>query len=216
MSNLDTIQSVGEATWKAFEKIDNKEKKEWFSSLIDEFESNEQITKLKCIWNWMTEKQKEKLYQKWAITFTHVIINWSPVFTLSKSAINAFINTKNNGIKNATKYAFLEQIPCRFLVELWIFDKPEWLSNQQLIEDVRKDAKNYHLYLWIAEAACAVIPDAQAAVPFISMARTYTKWYKEHWTEVIIDKLREQKENKIKKDTSEALLQVLNEDKKAA
>ena len=218
MTNLENLQDYWETAWKVFDKIEDKDKMNGFNSLIEEVEGNEQIGKLKEIWNSMTEKQKYKLYKKGAINLTHFITNGCAVYQVSRSAINAFINAKNNWAKNATKYAFLEQIPCRFLVELGIFDKPEKLSDEQLIKDVKKDAKNYNLYLWIAETACTFIPDAQAAVPFIAMARKYTKWYEEHWTEVMIAKLREKKEEKIKKDTNEALAQTLTQEptKKAA
>ena len=218
MANLEQIKDYWETAWKVFDNIEDKNKIRGFKSLIEEVEENKEIGTLQRVWNSMTEKQKHKLYKKGAINFTHVITNGCTIYQVSSSAINAFINTKNNWAKNAAKYAFLEQIPCRFMVELGIFNKPEELSDEQLIKDVKKDAKNYNLYLWIAETACTLIPDAQAAVPFIAMARKYTKWYEEHWTEVMAAKLREKKEEKIKEETNKALAKILKQEpiKKAA
>jgi hypothetical protein len=41
----------------------------------------------------------------------------------------------------------LEQIPCRFFVELGILDKPMSLTKEKLVEDAKKDAKNFNIYL---------------------------------------------------------------------
>jgi hypothetical protein len=43
------------------------------------------------------------------------------------------------------------------------------------------------------------------AVPFIWIAKHYTKWYKDHWTEVITDKLNKQKKLEVTKETNKAL-----------
>ena len=220
MSNLETARSVWETTQKVFDKIDDKEKKEGFRSLIDDIEQNDQIKKLKDTWDSMTEKQKRKLYKRDAITLWSFIRRGTPAFTVIDYTYHWVVNYKNNWWKNAAKYALLETLPCRFLVELGILKKPEDLTDEQLIKDVKKDAKNMNLYLWVAETACVVIPDAQAAVPFIQMLRHYTKWYEKHGTEVMIDKLNEEKKSAITEKTSNELAEVLqmdeNEEKKAA
>ncbi|MBQ9553692.1 hypothetical protein IJU97_01670 [bacterium] len=52
------------------------------------------------------------------------------------------------------------------------------------------------------------------------MLRHYTKWYEKHGTEVMIDKLNEEKKSAITEKTSSELAEVLqmdeNEEKKAA
>ena len=43
MWNLETAATVVDTAWKAFDKIDNEEKKEWFLSLIEQAEENSAI-----------------------------------------------------------------------------------------------------------------------------------------------------------------------------
>lgn len=220
MGNLETAQSIWETTTKAFDKMDNNEKKEWFSSLIEELDENEKINWLKNKRNSMTEDQKLKLYKMNAVTVGEFLKKGSPLYQIYSAIVNGAKNTTKNWWKNALKFAFLERIPCRFFVELWILDKPKWLDDEKLIEDVKKDAKNFNIYIWLCEAICACIPDAQVAVPFIWMARHYTKWYKDHGTEVVISRLTQKKELAIKEQTNQALAETFkdtkNQIKKAA
>lgn len=214
MEKLETAQKIWEKTTEYFEKIDDKEKKEWFKTLIEDLEKDSSINRLKDKWNSMTESQKLKLYKRHAITIGEALKN-NAIYKYYSTIINGAINTAQNWWKNAVKFAFLEQIPCRFFVELGILDKPEWLTNEKLIDDVKKDAKNFNLYLWLCETICACIPDAQVAVPFIWIARHYTKWYKNHWTEVIISRLNQKKESAIKEQTSQALAEAMQDTRKS-
>ena len=204
MGKLETAQKIWEETTKSFEKMSEKEKKEWFKSLIEDLEENSSINRIKDQWNSMTESQKLKLYKRHAITVGEALKN-NIIYKYYNTIINGAINTAKNWWKNAVKFAFLEQIPCRFFVELWIFDKPEWLTKEKLINDVKKDAKNFDLYLWFCSTVCTCIPEAMPAVPFIWIAKHYTKWYKDHWTEVITDKLNKQKKLEVTKETNKAL-----------
>ena len=44
----------------------------------------------------------------------------------------------------------------------------------------KKDAKNFNTYLSICSTVCVCIPEARPAVPFIKMAKHYTKRYEKH------------------------------------
>lgn len=215
MSKLETAQIIWEESTKIFDKIENDDKKEWFNSLIEELSENNRINRLKDKRNSMTEDQKLKLYKMNAITVGEFLKKGSPIYQLYFAIINGAKNTTKNWWKNALKFAFLEQVPCRFFVELWLLDKPKWLTEEKLIEDVKKDAKNFNLYLWLCETICACIPDAQVAVPFIWMARHYTKWYKDHWTEVVIARLNQKKQSTIKEQTNQALAEAMQDTRKS-
>ena len=210
MSSLETAQSIWETATKKFDKIDNKEKEEWFLSLIDQINENNTIQWCKKQWDQMTEEQKLKLYNRWAITVWNTIKN-QPVIKIPRSYIDWTKNTMKHWVKNAARFKFLEEIPARFFVEFWIFDKPEGLTDKQLCKDIKSDAKNYNLYLWICETVCKAIPEAKAVVPFISMARHYTKRYKDNWTETIISRLNQKKESAIKEQTNQELAEVMED-----
>lgn len=216
MSNLETAQAIWEKSTQIFDKIENDDKKEWFNSLIDELEENSSINWIKDKWNSMTEDQKAKLYKRNAITVSEFLKRGSPIYQLYSAIVNWAKNIKKHWWKNALKYAFLEQVPCRFFVELGILDKPKSLDKDKLIEDAKKDAKNFNIYLWICEAVCTCIPQAKAAVPFIGIAKHYTKWYKDHGMEVITKRINNKKEADIRQQTSRELAETMWDIKEAA
>ncbi len=207
MSDLDTIQKIWEIWTEAFDKVDNEEKKEWFNNLIEELDNTEAINRLKKQWDSVSEEEKLKLYKRWAIKMS-ASLKKAPILTYYR-AIN---NTRKGGIKSAAKIALLEQIPCRFLIELWILQKPESLTNEKLIKDIKKDAKNFNTYLSICSTVCACIPEARPAVPLIKMAKHYTKRYEKHWTETLAARLKVQEKDekdKIATNTQEELSYAL-------
>ena len=211
MPNLEIAQYIWEQTTKSFDKIEDNDKKEWFNNLIDELEENSSINWVKDKWNSMSEEQKEKLYKRDAITVSGFLKHGSPAYQLYNTILSWVKNTSKHWWKNALKYSFLEQIPCRFFVELWILNRPKSLDKNTLIEDVRKDAKNFNTYLWICEAICTCIPKAKAAVPFIGMAKHYSKWYKDHWVEVVIQRINNEKKIDIKQHTNKELANIMGD-----
>lgn len=212
MSKLETAQRIWETSTKFFDKIESNDKKEWFNSLIDELEENNTMNRLKDKWNSMTEDQKAKLYKRNAITVSEFLKRWSPIYQIYNAIVNWVKNTTKNWWKNALKYAFLEQIPCRFFVELGILQKPTSLTKEKLIEDAKKDAKNFNIYLWLCETICACIPETKAIAPLIWTARHYTKWYKDHWTEVIANRINNKKEaDIIKQQINKELVYVMTD-----
>lgn len=204
MSKLDTIQKIGETWTEIFDKIEDNEKKEWFKNLIEDLDDSDTATRLKKQRDSISEEDKLKLYKRWAITLS-ASFRKAPILTY----YNGIKNTKKNWIKSAARIALLEQIPCRFFVELWILQKPEALTKEKLIKDIKKDAKNFNTYLSICNTVCACIPQARAAVPFITMAKHYTKRYEKHWTEVLIARLDEQEKDKIREQTQGQLSYAL-------
>lgn len=224
MGNIEKITNL-EKTTEVADKNNEKNRK-WFNKLLDNLEECNVITRLKEKRNSMTEEQKMKLYKNKAITIGGMLVRSTGIYPLYKSlkdTVNRTKHTINNWFNNALKYDFLERIPCRFLVQLWILQKPEWTTKNNLIEDIKKDAKYFHHYLWVCEWVCTCIPDAAPAVPFIKTAKVFTKWYKDHWTEIITDRLEKQKElETISQQTNEALsstkkeIKINESDQKAA
>ena len=210
-ANLQTAQEIWDASTKVFDKINEEDKKEWFNSLVDELEENKTIKWLKETWNLMNEEQKLKIYKR------HSISLWTwfryanlPTYWLWEKLYNAGKNAMSKWDNHTWKYALIEEIPCRFFVQLWILDKPQWLEDDKLKEDIKKDAKNINLYLGLCQAACLAIPDAGPEISaLVGVARHYTKWYKEEWANAVIERLNNKKEDKIKKDTQKRLVKTL-------
>ena len=213
MSKLETAQKIWETSTKFFNKMGNDEKKEWFNNLIDSLEENSTINRLKDKWNSMTDEQKSNLYKMNAITVSEFLKRWSPIYQIYNSIVNWVKNTTKNWWKNALKYAFLEQVPCRFFVELWILQRPTSLTKEKLIEDTKKDAKNFNIYLWICETICTCIPETKAVVPLLGIAKHYTKWYRDHWTEVIATRINNKKESDIKQQTNKEIAKTITNTK---
>ena len=215
MPSLEAMQTAWEITTKAFEKMSDKEKAKWFNKIINDLEENDNIKQLKDKRDSMTEDQKLKLYKRNAVTTSWFLKRGSPIYQVYSSIAHGTQNRIKIWWKNALTYALLEQIPCRFFVELGILKRPEWLSEDQLIKDVKKDAKNFNTYLNICERICNCIPETKAAVPFIWMAKQYSKRYKDHWTEIVISKLNEKKELDIKKQTCQELEKTMKDTEKS-
>ena len=135
MSKMETAQKIWEASTKVFDKMDSEEKKEWMNSLIDELETNKWIKWLKESWNTMNEEQKLKIYKRHSISlwsylkYTFMPYRmWEKVYNITKHSLSKWDN-------HTRKYATLEEIPCRFFVQLWILDKPKEILVPGIIEE---------------------------------------------------------------------------------
>ena len=194
--SLETAVIIWKATTKAFDKMDNDEKIEWFNDLIDDLEDSDSIKWLQDKWNTMTDEQKLELYKRQAVNVSYALKNWSWIYQLFKTINSYRKNKKKNWKQNALNFTFLEKIPCRFLIQLWVLEKPKEVTNEQLFEDTKKDAKHFNRFLSLCNTVCACIPEARSAVPFITMAKHYTKWYEKEWTKALTARLEKQQEIK--------------------
>lgn len=204
MWKLETIQKIWETWTKVFDQMNEDEKNEWFKNIIENLDDSDAATRLKKQWDSIPEEEKLRLYKRWAITMG-ASLKKAPIVTY----YNAIKNTQKKWIKSAAKIALLEQIPCRFFVELWILQKPESLTKEKLIKDTKKDARNFNQYLSISITVCECIPEARVAVPFIKMAKHYTKRYEKHWTKILIARLHDQEKERITTQTQEQLSYAL-------
>lgn len=209
MSKLEKLQKIWETSTKIFDKMKDDEKKEWMNSLIDELEENKWIKRLKESRNMMNEEQKLKIYKRHSISlwsylkYTFMPYRmWEKLYNIAKHSITKWDN-------HTRKYATLEEIPCRFFVQIWILDKPKSIENNKLKEDIKKDAKNINLYLWLCEWICSLTPETKALVPIIQTAKHYTKRYKKEWANAVIERLEEKNLSKIKWNTNTKLFKTM-------
>jgi hypothetical protein len=211
MSSLETAQNIWEKSTEIFDKIEDSEKKEWFNNLIDQFEDNSTINRLKKTWNSMTEEQKLKIYKRHSISVS-TRLRYSNMFTfwIGEKVYHGTKNYMKEWKENALKYATLEEIPCRFLIHLGLLEKPKWLTDEKLKEDIKKDAKNFDIYLNICEKTCLVFWE-KALSSLITVARFYTKRYKKDWVDTIIERLNKKKKIQIEEQTSEELSSTMSD-----
>ena len=229
---LETAQIIWKKSIENFDKLENKEKTEQFKNYLDsfkdEFEENKFSRRIKKTRNSLAEEQKLKIYKRHSISiwtwvrYSNLPLFWLPekIYTTTKNAITKWNN-------HTWEYAALEEIPCRFLVQLGILDKPKWLTDDKLKEDIKKDAKNGNLWLslykriagigwWVATATGQ--PEITAVLESLSglivMIQHYTKWYEKEWTKVIIEWLNKKKKLTIKQETNQNLAEAMNSDKR--
>lgn len=217
MDKLEAAEHIWNTVTAWFDKIESQEKKEWFNNIVDQIEENKWVQKLKETRKTMTEKQKLEIYKRHSISVnTWLRYGLMTTYWAGEKLYHGIKNVSKEWIKNAANYATIEEIPCRFLVQLGILDKPEWLDNDKLTSDIQKDAKNFDLYLNMCEKLCMVVPDAQAAVPFIKIARHYTKRYKKEWSAAVIERLAKKKEEAVTAQASAELVETMSDVKAAA
>ena len=212
MSELETAGKVIDKAWEAFDKIEDSEKKEWFLILLDQANENSAIKWCKEQWNQLSEDQKMKLYDRWAISLWNTIKN-QPIVKIQRLYYDWIRNTVKHWAKNAARFKLLEEIPVRFFVECWIFDKPEWLTDEQLYKDVKSDAWNLVTYLnickYTAMAASVAYPEVKPIVPVIEWAKKFGTWYKEQGADVVIASLNNRRAEEIKEGTSKELAWII-------
>ena len=163
----------------------------------------------------MNEEQKLKIYKKHSISlwsylkYTFMPYRmWEKVYNITKNSLSKWDN-------HTRKYATLEEIPCRFFVQLWILDKPKDLEDKKLKEDIKKDAKNINLYLWLCEWVCTLTPETKTLVPLIQIAKHYTKRYKKEGADAVIERLEGKNLSKIQENTKKELSKELTHVKKS-
>lgn len=213
MEELESIKSLSTLTWKSIDDMSDKEKKEVLNNLLEDMDNLWATQRLNNAWAPLSEEEKLNIYNDWNITSIH-----SPLTELNispQNIIKQFTSLKEKWIKSSLKYTLLKTIApaCRLCIQLWILDKPNWLSEKQLIKDVKKDARHIKNSLAALDLACYAIPELKPIQPYIKMIKPYVKWYKKHWTDVLISRLNKQNWlYTVRKNTKENIIDVSNRD----
>ena len=211
MEHLEAIKSISTLTWKSIDEMSDKEKKEAINNLLEDMDNLWASKRLNKIWSPLSEEQKLNIYNDWDITGIHAPLkdlNLSPQYIIKQ-----FTSLKENWVKSSFKYTLLKTIApaCRFCIELWILDKPDWLSEKELIKDVKKDARHIKNSLAALDLACYAVPELKPIQPYIKMIKPYVKRYKKHWTDVLISRLNKKKWSyAVIEDKKENLVDALN------
>lgn len=148
-------------------ELNNHEQK--FVESILQIQHNEFVQKIITQREQLTEHDKLQLYQKWANTI-RASVKRSPAFMFANRSLESFLPTTDTLRKN-TFDMFTPLV--RSMVHMGILSKPEGLTDQQVHQNIQKDAQGAKMQIRIIEWACAVIPYMRPALPMI---RTIKPW----------------------------------------
>jgi len=107
-------------------------------------------------WEGFSPEQKEKIYKEGRPT--------------KQMMINAALLNNPGAIYLIKGREFLEAPMWRWLVQAGLVDKPESVTEQQVLEDLKKDGKVFEKLSYVAEAIIAIF--APESIPELGTAKT--------------------------------------------
>ena len=128
---------------------------------IEDFRESKNGKKLNKSFNTLSEKDKMNLYKN----------GWFFIGNVFKSSrINSLFIYESKKMK-----AFGPEVSIlyRMLVHLWVVDTPSWVEYEELVKNVKKDAKVYNAQINVAQVGCmAFAPEAE---PFFAALQPVIK-----------------------------------------
>lgn len=186
--------------------INQEQSKKIVKDSLDGIKNNSLFQDFSNTWNNFSEKEKEEIYNNGDYAFT---ITWSmkrnfkimnPIGSPFRSPLVRLFQKK--GIKEQLTKDSFETMSAgiRVMVHFWLLKKPENISNEDLLDNIKKDAKNIKNKLWILEKAAILIPQLRPALPVIQKIKPLLESSADLWQEVMLEK---QKEESIDKEADE-------------
>lgn len=125
--------------------------------------NNAAIQKLSDQREQFSDDKKQELYESWSMGIWSTIkrsVELPPMWNLltlipSKSSI------RENLFKKFTPAV-------RVLVHIWIFSRPEWLTDEKMKENITSDKEGLNRQVWILEKLCYVVPELMPIAPEVS------------------------------------------------
>lgn len=202
MSWIDTFDKVGSVV----NVMPQDNIKETISSELDTLEQDKNFQKVKEYWDVLDEDKKMELYNLWE----GITVIWSTRLATKLAKPIDILHLKK--ASKEKKYEMASPL-IRIGVHFWLLDAPKQLSEQKLLKNVKKDAKDLKRNLWIFEKVCRVVPQLKAAQPFVSVARKYAKWYKNNWVPLMQERIKEKRAEKAKEkivqQSEQAIVKIL-------
>lgn len=205
----EKVLRIFETGAHVIKNLDKDEVKEAISSELDALEQDEKFQKVKEYWDVLDENKKMELYNLWE----GITVIWSTRFVTELAKPIDILHLK--AASKEKKYEIASPL-LRIGVHFWLLDAPKQLSEEKLLKDIKKDAKNLKRNLWIFEKVCQFVPQLKAAQPFVSVARKYAKWYKKDIAPLMQERIKEKNAEKAREiiknqseTTEEAVAQAL-------
>lgn len=152
---------------------------EEIDSLLAKIKINKTFQKFSNMRNGLPEEDKLKIYNNWA----------QSIFSASKNGLRTLNpltwQFRPVIIRPFQKGSIKEQIhkdifyaqaePTRMLVHLWLLSTPNGLSQEDLIQNIKKDQKSMNRKMFILEKSAMIIPELKPAYPLIKQLRSIMK-----------------------------------------
>ena len=209
------------------ERSDKNEVQETISSELEALEQDPKFKKVKEYWDVLDENEKMKLYNLWE----GITVVWSSRLVTELAKPIDILHLKK--ASKEKKYKMASPL-LRIGVHFWLLDAPKQLSEEKLLKNIKKDAKDLKRNLWIFEKVCRFVPQLKAAQWFVSVARKYAKLYKNDVVPLMQERIREKNAEKAREaiannsaqaeediahtlaQSQEAMLETWLDEKKAA
>ena len=205
-----------------FENLPEEQKEQNFLAKLDEIKHNNDFKNFENWWNKLSVKKKKQFYNDW----DPISVKWSVKTALkapgtlevSKNPLKIprvrwvpnpvfkHINPKKN-ITESIETSVYEQFPwlMRIWVSFWLLKKPWTLSEKKLLENIRSDANTLDTNLNTFREVCKHVPQLMAVGVVIEKLLPYAGRYKDHWAELMQEKIKNRKKKNTEKSTTYSL-----------
>ncbi len=190
---LDTAKNID---------IKQEQIKNLVKNSLDGIKNNSLFQDFSNTWNNFSEKEKEEIYKNGDYAFTMtwgMKRNLKIMNPISSPFRSPFVRLfQKEGIKEQLTKDSFETMSAgiRVMIHFWLLRKPENISNENLLDNIKKDAKNIKNKLWILEKAAMVIPQLRPALPAIQKIKPLLKSSADLWQEVMLEKQKEENTDK--------------------
>lgn len=222
---LNIASSVLSKEQEKFNALPENEKEQTFLSAIDSIKMSQDFQNFESWWKKQWVKKKMQYYKDWEMISVKWAVNYATKapWTLDVSLnplkrprvrwlpnpVTKHINPRKN-IEESIETSVFEQVPwlMRVGVSFWLLKKPWTLSEKTLLKNIATDANTLEKNLWIFEKVCRYVPQLMAVWVLVRKLLPYAKWYKEHWAELMQEKIKNRKKKNTEKSTAYSLSHV--------
>ncbi len=193
--------------------INQEQSKNLVKNSLDGIKNNSLFQDFSNTWNSFSESEKEEIYKNGDYAFT---MTWSmkrnmkimnPISSPFRSPLVRLF--QKDSLKQQLSKDSFETMSAgiRVMVHLWLLKKPNNIANEDLMENIKKDAKNIKNKLWILEKAAMVIPQLRPALPVIQKIKPLLESSADIGQEIMLENQNEasthQKADEINKETKQ-------------
>lgn len=207
---------------ESFNALSETEKEQKFLSTIDDIKMSQDFQNFESRWKKQWVKKKMQYYKdgevisvKWSINyaskapwtldvslnpFKRPRVRWLP------NPVTKHINPKKN-IEESIETSIYEQFPwlMRIGVDFWLLKKPRTLSKKTLLKNIATDANTLDKNLKTFRTVCKYVPQLMAVGALIEKLLPYATWYKEHWAELMQERIQNKNKKDVEKSTTYSL-----------
>lgn len=192
--------------------------KDALPGVLNELETNQSFQKFQKLWNDVSEKDKEKIYKDGDYAFT---LTWGVKRQIQ--ILNPISGPLRQPIlRILSKDSFKEQLTkdgmgivswaMRTCIHLGVLDKPKNISDEVLLQNIKKDGANMKTKIWLLEKAAMVIPELKPALPIIQKIKPLINTSSDLAVKTMVKKQSEKQISESVEGTKAELKEVISPD----